>query len=143
MRVGLSHNKNLSVEDLGLDLHNLTNARLYNVINSRKIVSVADSSGSSDYAIIEFDDNIESPDSDPLAIGLILRDGSYQPHAVWDNRIWSILTEDALAVISAMLGITVEDLAQTANKLINEARRQNHNDSNIQTSAGRPADSDS
>jgi hypothetical protein len=96
----------LDISELGLDLCNLTNARLYNVTNAHKINAIG---VKAHYAIVDFDDSIEGPCSDPFAVGLVLCDGGYSEHAVWDGHVWKILTQDALDIISAMRGIKAED----------------------------------
>jgi len=133
VQIGLSPAKGLDVAELALDLHDLTNARVYRTIRSRKI-----DAGGSEYVIVEYDDgDLASPNSDPLVIGLLLRDGDYVPHAVWNNRIWSILTKESLSLLSVMIGITVEDL-QTAEKVLNESQGQRTHSRHQQTTAGGP-----
>lgn len=148
MRIGLSPVKGLDVAELGLDLHNLTNARFYRTVHSRKI-----NAGESEYAIVEYDDgSLAPPDSDPLVIGLLyckagsvvksqdLIDGDYVPHAVWNDRVWSILDQDALSLISLLTGVTVEDL-QTAEQVLNESQGQPTHESDQLPDSGGPEDS--
>jgi|10_taG_2_1085330.scaffolds.fasta_scaffold00245_18 hypothetical protein len=135
MRVGLLQTKNLNVADLGLDLHNLTNARVYGVTSCHRI-----NAGVSEYIVAEYsNDELSSPDSDPLVIGLVLHNGEYVPHAVWDDKVWSILGEDTLDILSTMLGVSVENL-QTAEAIIESqtTRRQSDDPSGLPDSPGRP-----
>jgi TRAP-type mannitol/chloroaromatic compound transport system substrate-binding protein len=121
MKIGLSRSK-LSIDDLakiGLDLDNLTNARVFCVLEKSII-----NAGGSEYVILGLGDELTIPDSDPLVIGTIYQNGNYVLHAVWDDKAWHILSNEGLELLSMATGLKVEDLARTAEKLINETRAQ-------------------
>lgn len=94
----------IRVEELGFDLNHLTNARFYRFLRSRKI-----DTGGAAYVIVEFDSgDLSFPDAVPLVIGLIYQNQEFVPHVVWDNKVWHILSDDALQSLVAITGIKAD-----------------------------------
>jgi len=113
MIIGICEEK--PVNSLDFDLETFTNTKLYKVVRSRRI-----NSGGSKYAIVEFvDGEIQEPDSEFISISVLAKE-NYKTYVIWEDKVWTLLTDDALLVICTMTGVLKEDLVKTA-EFINDS----------------------
>lgn len=118
-----ANDEGFDAKALGVDLEKLSNVRIYCVTKVKEIIK----EGFLHYVNLEFTDgDIVNPDSDPLIFCTLIKrtDESNTTHcemrAIWNNKLWRILDDDASSLLELLAGIKKSDVDNFVDKLFRD-----------------------
>ena len=105
-------------EKFHFDIKNMSNVQVYRVIRVTELIK----QDNLHYVKLEFNEgDVSDPDADPIIIGTISRFVEdrldHQWRAMWDDKLWRILSDDTVSILECFQGISKERIEAFAGKL--------------------------